>query len=72
VSKQEIDVSLTRRVKVVLIGALVAACRGQQELPADRTLQDGGHMLFLFKLTKFARMFEIILQKEECKMQKLK
>jgi hypothetical protein len=49
VSKQEIEIPLTSRIKVVLIGALEAAAGAQQRLPANRTLQDGGHRLFLFQ-----------------------
>jgi hypothetical protein len=49
VSKQKIYVSLSGDIKVVLVAALVAAGGEQQELPANGTLQNGGHMLFLYQ-----------------------
>jgi hypothetical protein len=41
VGKQKIDVPLTGCIKAVLIPALVAACGAEQDIPADRALQDG-------------------------------
>jgi hypothetical protein len=67
VSKVKINVPLACSIKGVPARALVAACRAIQELPANGTLQNGGHILFFFKLDMFVRMFETKLQSAKCK-----
>jgi hypothetical protein len=46
VGKQEIDISLPGGVESVFRSALASGIRADSEFPADRTLQDGGHLTF--------------------------
>jgi len=46
VGKVKIDVPLARDIKGVLVGTVITVCNPRQELLANRTVQDGGHMPF--------------------------
>jgi hypothetical protein len=46
VGKKEIDVPLAGGIEGVFAGALTAGLGADSDIPADRTLQDRGHVVF--------------------------